>query len=102
MHQGTTIRDMFVAEKMIVLTFLYFPNLDKVHQLLVINDFFTSFVNVYPYLIFPVPKRIDYLLKLCANNLRKLTPPSANIDGDKLLAIVVTVWSFHFLEFFRH
>jgi hypothetical protein len=85
MHQGSVIEDMFVAEKMIVLTFLDFPDLDKAHRSSAIGDFFTSFVNVYPSRILSMPKGINYLLKLRANNLCKPTPPSADADGDRVL-----------------
>jgi hypothetical protein len=52
MHWGSVIGDMFVAEKMIVLTFLDFPNPDKSHRSSAIDDFFISFVNVYPSVFF--------------------------------------------------
>jgi hypothetical protein len=73
---GIDDRRYFIAVKMIVVTFLDFPDPDKAHRASTIDDFFTSFVNVYPSHIFPMPKGIDYLLKLYANNLRKPKPPS--------------------------
>jgi hypothetical protein len=86
---------------MIVLTFLDFPDPDKAHRSSAIGDFFTSFVNVYPSRPFlSMPKGIDYLLKLCANNLRKPTPPSVDVDGDRRSTTVVTVWFLYLLEFF--
>jgi hypothetical protein len=92
-HRGSMIGGMFVADKMIVLTFLNFLDPDKVHRSSTINYFFMSFVNVYHSHIFPVPKGIDYLLKLHVNNLRKPTPPSTDADGNRHLATVVTMWS---------
>jgi hypothetical protein len=81
-HRGW-IGDMLVADKMIVLTFLDFPNPNKAHRSSTIDDFFMSFVNVLSFPYFFGAKGIDYLLKLHANNLRKPTPPSADVDGDR-------------------
>jgi hypothetical protein len=81
-HRGSTIGDMFVTDKMIVLTFLEFPDPDKAHRSLTINVFFVSFVNVYPSRIFPMLKGIEYLLKLHANNLCKPTPPFSEANGE--------------------
>jgi hypothetical protein len=99
-HRGSVIRDMFVANKIIVLTFLYFPDPDKAHRSLTIGDFFTSFVNVYPFCILSMLKGINYLLKLHVNNLRKPTPPFVDADGDRHLTTIVTVCSLYLLDFF--
>jgi hypothetical protein len=91
-------------KKTIVLTFLDFPNPDKVHWSSTIDNFFMSFVNFYPFHILLVSKGIDYLLKLHANNLCKPTPPSADVDGDLIVngdikkptyAKDVDVWEEH-------
>jgi hypothetical protein len=66
---------------MIVLTFLDFPNLDKVHRSSTIDNLFMAFVNVYPSCILSMLMGINYLLKNCANNSRKPTPPSVNANG---------------------
>jgi hypothetical protein len=101
MHRGLMIEDMFFADRMIVSTFLYFPDPNKVHRSSAIGDFFTSFVNVYPSRILPMPKGIDYFLKIRANKLCKPTSLSAYVKGDWLFMTVVTVWSLYLLEFFR-
>jgi hypothetical protein len=100
-HRWSTIGDMFVTDKMIVLTFLEFPDPDKAHRSLTINDFFVSFVNVYPSRIFWMLKGIEYLLKLHANNLCKPTQPFSEANGEWHSMIFVTVWSLYFLKFFR-
>jgi hypothetical protein len=101
MHQGSAIGDIFFANKMIVVTFLDFPDPDNVHQSSAIGNFFASFINVYPSHIFlPMSKGIGYLLKLCANNLRKPTPPSTDDNGDRHLETGVTVWFLYLLESF--
>jgi hypothetical protein len=82
---GLTIGDMLVVDKMIFLTFLDFPDPDKAHRSFSIYDFFTPFVNVYPSHLFMMLKGIGYLLKLCANNLHKPTPPSANADQGSMI-----------------
>jgi hypothetical protein len=79
---------------MMGLTFLYFPNPNKVHRSSTIDVFFMYFVNVYPSRILPMPRGIDYLLKLRANNLRKPTPPSANANGDRFSVTIVTMVPF--------
>jgi hypothetical protein len=95
------IDDIPIAVKMIVVTFLDFPDPDKAHRALAINDFFTSFANVYPSRIFPIPKGIDHLLNFCANNLHKPKLASIDADEDRRLKTVVFVWFLFLLEFFR-
>jgi hypothetical protein len=91
---------MFVAEKIIVVTFLDFFDPDKAHWSLNIGNFFASFINVYPSCILPMPKGINYLLKLCVNKLRRPSPPSTDGNGDQLSMIIVTVWFLYLLEYF--
>jgi hypothetical protein len=84
MHRGSTIDNNFIAVKTIVVTFLDFPDLDKVHQASVIDNFFMSFVNVYLSCISLMPKGINYLSHLYANNLCKpnhLLPMLIRIDA---------------------
>jgi hypothetical protein len=44
-HRGSAIGDMFVVDKMIVLTFLDFPDPDKAHRSLAIGDFLFLLFN---------------------------------------------------------
>jgi hypothetical protein len=78
-----------IVVKMIVVTFLDFPDPNKAHRDLAINDLFTSFASVYPSRILSMPKGINHLLNLCANNLRKPKPASIDEDEDSLSTIVV-------------
>jgi hypothetical protein len=100
MHQGSVIDDNFIVVKIIVVTFLDFPDPGKPHQALAIDDFFTSFVDICPSRIFLMPKRINYLLNLYANNLRKPNRPSANANEDWRSTTVVFVWFLYLLGFF--
>jgi hypothetical protein len=76
--------------KMIVVTFLDFPDPDKVHS--TIDDFFTSFVNVCLSHILLMPKGIGYLSNLYVNNLCKPKPPFVDVDEDRCSTTVVFVW----------
>jgi hypothetical protein len=101
--QGSMIGDMFVVAKIIVVTFLYFFDPDKAHRSSTIDNFFESFINVYPSRILLMPKGINYLLKLHVNNLCKKTPPLADVNGDRHSTTVVNEWFLYLLEFFfRH
>jgi hypothetical protein len=82
-HRGSTIRDKFIVVEIIVVIFMDFPDLDKAHWASVIDDFFTSFVNVCLSRILLMPKWIYYLSNLYVNNLCKPKPPSVDVDEDQ-------------------
>jgi len=81
-HRGSTIDDNFITVKTIVVTFRDFLDPDKVHWASTIDDFFMSFVKIFLYHISLMPKGIDYLSNLYANNLHKPKPPSSDVDED--------------------
>jgi hypothetical protein len=76
---------MLFPDKTILSTFLYFLDPDEVHRSLCINDFFTSFVNVYPSHILSMSKGISYLLKFHGGYSRKPTPSYVDVDGASVI-----------------
>jgi hypothetical protein len=85
---------------MIFVTFLGFPDTDKAHWASTIGDFFTSFVNVRLSRILSIPKEIDYISNLYANNLRKPKHHFVDSHEDRRSTTIVFVWFVYLLEFF--
>jgi len=99
-HWGSAIGDNFITVKMIVITFFDFPDPDKSHRALAINDFFTSFVNVCISCILLMSKGINYLSKIYVNNLYKLKPPYVDVHEDQCSGTIFFLWFLYLLEFF--
>jgi hypothetical protein len=98
--QGSTIDDNLIAVKMIVVTFLDFLDPDKARWASTIDNFFTSFVNIYLSCISTMLKGIDCLSKLCVNYLHKPKPPSTDVVEDRRSTTIVFVCFLYLLEFF--
>jgi hypothetical protein len=63
------IDDKFIVVKMFFMILLGFLDPDKVFQASVIDDLFSSFINVYTPHILPMSKGIDYLSNIYVKKL---------------------------------
>jgi hypothetical protein len=99
-HRGSTIDDNFIVVKMIVVTFLDFPDPDKAHRASSIDDFFTSFVNVCLSHIFRCRRGSAISRTFMRITYANQNPPSTDVDEDRCSTTVVLCGSFTYLNYF--